>query len=133
MAATVFRQRDMDEFGIASGGTGLIHTEPEYARNTVFGSTVVQGIYLLAVIEKQLCSLAPEWADNGDISVKFVAPVKSGDEFRVEITADEDQPGTFTIEARTGERVAVVGVARTHNTQVSSSVSQSTRPRTESV
>lgn len=112
-ATVVFEQEDMDNFGIASGGTGLIHTEPDYARGTSFGSTLVQGLYLLAVVEKQLCDLAPGWAESGTISMKFVSAVKSGDEFRVEIVADPTDPNAFHVTATAGGQVALVASART--------------------
>ncbi|MQA06535.1 MAG: hypothetical protein GEV07_28780 [Streptosporangiales bacterium] len=110
--ATVFSQDDLDAFGIVSGGTGLIHTEPEYARTTSFGATLVQGIYLLAVVERQLCELVPNWADGGTISVKFVSPVKTGDEFRVHFASDPDEQNRVQIEAHAGDRVALAGTAQ---------------------
>lgn len=110
----VFGQDDIDAFGVASGGTGLIHTEPEYARTTPFGATLVQGIYLLAVVEKRLCEVVPQWADRGSISVKFVSPVKTGDEFRVAITPASDQPTAYRVEAYVGDRVALTGTAHVH-------------------
>lgn len=111
-AVRVFSQDDLDTFGIASAGTGLIHTEPEYARTTPFGATLVQGIFLLAVVERQLCELVPNWAEGGTISVKFVSPVRTGEEFRVQIAPDQDEPSRLRIEGSVGQRVALTGTAR---------------------
>jgi acyl dehydratase len=104
-----FSQQDMDEFGIASGGTGLIHTEPDYAAATPFGATLVQGVYLLAVIEQQLCELVPAWADRGSADVAFVSPVTEGAPFTVQIT--DDGQGGWTLLGSTPGGPAVVGRA----------------------
>ncbi|WP_214367707.1 MaoC family dehydratase [Pseudonocardia sp. H11422] len=105
-----FSQQDMDDFGVASGGTGLIHTEPGFAATTPFGKTLVQGVYLLAVIEKELCARVPEWAGAGSLEVRFVAPVTEGTPFTVEIT--EDGTGCWSLWAGTPAGPAVVGTAR---------------------
>jgi acyl dehydratase len=108
--ARTFSQQDMDDFGVASGCTGLIHTEPEFAAATPFGATLVQGVYLLAVIEKELCDQVPAWAGRGSIEVRFVSPVTAGAPFRVEIT--DDGTGGWSLLANTPAGPAVVGTAR---------------------
>ncbi len=111
-----FTQQDMDEFGVASGGTGLIHTEPAYAATTPYGATLVQGVYLLAVIERHLCERVPGWVDGGVLEVRFVAPVTEGTPFTVEIveaaTRADGEPGTWALLGRTTSGPAVVGTAR---------------------
>lgn len=107
-----FTQHDMDGFGLASGGTGLIHTEPAYAATTPFGATLVQGVYLLAVIERRLCERVPQWPDGGALEVRFVAPVTEGTPFTVEITESADEPGTWELRGSTPSGPAVVGTAR---------------------
>lgn len=109
MSTRTFSQQDMDDFGVASGGTGLIHTEPEFAATTPFGKTLVQGVYLLAVIEKQLCAQVPEWSGRGSLEVKFVSPVTEGTPFSVELT---ERDGGWEILASTPAGPAVVGTAR---------------------
>ncbi|MFR9800906.1 MaoC family dehydratase [Pseudonocardia sp. RS010] len=119
-----FTQRDMDEFGVASGGTGLIHTEPAYAATTPYGATLVQGVYLLAVIERHLCEHDPRWAEGGELEVGFVAPVTEGTPFTVEIRETTDATGTtdraeasgrsltWSVLGTTPSGPAVVGTAR---------------------
>jgi acyl dehydratase len=111
-----FTQRDMDEFGVASGGTGLIHTEPAYAATTPYGATLVQGVYLLAVIERHLSERVPGWVDGGVLEVKFVAPVTEGTPFTVEITATTagagGAPEAWNLLGSTPSGPAVVGTAR---------------------
>jgi acyl dehydratase len=107
-----FSQDDLDAFGLVSGGTGHIHTDPDFAAGTPFGRTLVQGLFLLAVVEKALCEAAPTWFD---LSVKFVGPVGVGDEFRVEVRVEvSDQspaPDGVSIEAYVGDRPVLVGNA----------------------
>jgi acyl dehydratase len=105
-----FTQDDLDAFGRASGGTGYIHTDPEFATATPFGRTLVQGLFLLGVIESAVGAALPAggWRD---LSVTFVAPVGVGDELRVEVVPD-DAPGRVRIEAVVGSTVVLVGTAQ---------------------
>lgn len=103
-----FTQADMDAFGQASGGTGHIHTDPDYAAGTPFGRTLVQGLFLLAVVERALSEAVAGWSD---LEVKFVAPVRAGDDFRVEVVADEDVPGRWRVEGFVGPEPVLVGTA----------------------
>ncbi|GAA4936772.1 MaoC dehydratase-like protein [Actinomycetospora succinea] len=103
-----FTQDDIDAFGHVSGGTGHIHTDPEFAAATPFGRTLVQGLYLLALVERAVAEAAP---GRHEVSVRFVAPVGVGDEFRVEVRDHPDSPGDLAITASVGERTAVVGTA----------------------
>ncbi len=100
-----FTQDDVDAFGQLSGGTGHIHTDPEFAAGTRFGRPLVQGLYLLAVVERALDDVTPDWTD---LQVRFVAPVRVGDEFL--ITVAEDADGTLQVTGSTIE-TALVGTA----------------------
>jgi 3-hydroxybutyryl-CoA dehydratase len=106
-----FTQEELDAFGYASGGAGHIHTDPEFAAATPFGRTLVQGLLLLAVVERAIETALPDptvgWAE---LRVVFVAPVGVGDEFRVEI-APADAPGLVRVEAFAGSTTALVGTA----------------------
>jgi hypothetical protein len=104
-----FKQQDMDEFGVASGSTGLIHTEPEFAAATPFGATLVQGVYLLAVLERQLCDRVSEWAVCGGLEVKFISPVTEGAAFSVGII--ENGPRSWLLQGSTPAGPAVIGLA----------------------
>jgi hypothetical protein len=70
----------------------------------------VQGVYLLAVIEKELCDRVPEWAVRGSLDVRFVSPVIAGVPFHVEIT--DDGRGGWLLLGSTPAGPAVVGTAR---------------------
>lgn len=98
-------QDDVDAFGQVSGGTGHIHTDPEFAAATRFGRPLVQGLYLLALVENALDDVTEDWAD---LQVRFVAPVRVGDEFTVTVT--EGAAGSLQVTGSTVEP-AVVGTA----------------------
>lgn len=104
-------QAQIDAFGLASGGVGLIHTDPEYARGTPFGATLVQGIYLFALIEGRLTRLHPDWPERGVLDVAFIGPVKTDRDVHIEITDDPDEPGRLRIHATTPDGNAVAGHA----------------------
>lgn len=101
----VFTQDDVDAFGRASGGTGHIHTDPGFAAATRFGRPLVQGLYLLALVERALDEVTTDWTD---LQVRFVAPVRVGDEF--EVTVAEDADGTLRVTGTTDE-TALLGTA----------------------
>ncbi|SHK14982.1 MaoC like domain-containing protein [Pseudonocardia thermophila] len=105
-----FTQQDLDDFGVASGGDGRIHTDPEFAARTRFGRPVVQGLYLLAVVEEAIRQARPDWHDTGDVVVRFRRPVLVGDTLRVHLTPAGS--GELTIEATTASGVVLTGTAR---------------------
>lgn len=103
-----FTQDDIDAFGQVSGGTGHIHTDPDYAAATPFGRTLVQGLYLLAVVMRAVDEAAP---GAREVSCRFVAPVGVGDEFRVVVREQPEAPGGLAVEATVDGRPVVVGTA----------------------
>lgn len=105
-----FRQPDLDDFGLVSGGSGRIHTDPDYAAGTPFGRPVVQGLLLLAVVEEALCRARPDWRSAGEVEVGYRAPVLVGDTVTVEVSADGTGTG-LRIEGSTPGGVVLVGAA----------------------
>lgn len=104
-------QGQTNAFGLASGGTGLIHTDPDYARKTAFGAPLVQGLYLFALIEKHLADRESQWLDRGLLEVTFVGPVRVDQGFSVETEEDLSDPGRLAVTVRTGDGDAIVGRA----------------------
>ena len=86
-----FAQADIDRFGRVSGGDGLIHTDPDYAAATPFGHTLVQGMLLVALMERAVGAVAPQRLDSR-LDVKFVAPVGPGMEVCIEQIDGTDPP-----------------------------------------
>lgn len=70
-----FTQHDLDHFGYISGGDGRIHTDAEYAADTSFGHTVVQGMLLVALVERAVSVALPDGRANARLDVTFVGPV----------------------------------------------------------
>ena len=110
-----FTQQDLDDFGSVSGGTGLIHTDPAYAATTRFGRTVVHGLLLLAVIEEVVGRARPDWQGTGEVEVRFVAPVgtgetvrflvePSGPDLRIEVSGDAGPVVTGTARPTSASR-----------------------------
>ena len=97
-----FTQADLDAFGLASGATGLIHTEPDYAATTPFGATLVPGIALVALVQQAL----PD--GRFALDLRFVAPVRVDTPFEVVLTPAGDG---YEVEGRTPDGPAVVGSA----------------------
>ncbi|MDQ0218029.1 hypothetical protein ELQ35_01595 [Peribacillus cavernae] len=74
-------QDKLNQFAEASGGTGKIHIDPEYASQTSFGGTLVHGVLLFALIEKELEFRFPDWHQKGTLKATFVKPVRAGADF----------------------------------------------------
>ncbi|GAA5167968.1 MULTISPECIES: MaoC family dehydratase [Amycolatopsis] len=78
-----FGQDDVDRFGRFSGGDGRIHTDPGYARSTPFGRTLVQGMLLVALVERAVELVESPARADSRLDVTFVAPVGVGDEVAI--------------------------------------------------
>lgn len=76
-------QEQIHLFAKASGGYGKIHVDTEHAKKTKFKTTLAHGFHLVAMIEKELNDLDPNWSANGELEVKFVKPVKVDQEFTI--------------------------------------------------
>jgi acyl dehydratase len=102
-------QDRLNRFAEASGGTSKIHTDPEYARQTPFGSTLVHGLLLFALMEKELQNLVQDWRERGVLETTFVKPVKCDEAFMIRF--DPDENGGIAVAVVCGDQTAVVGRA----------------------
>lgn len=71
-------QELVSAFADLIGDHDPIHTDPEYAKTTMYGRTIVHGVYL----DCCMSALLTEWPTGGvDVSfmVKYTAPVFAGD------------------------------------------------------
>ena len=105
-------QEQIDRFAEASGGTGRIHTDPEYASKTSFGATLVHGLYLLSLIERELSARSDNWASGGVLDVTFHRPVRAEEPFTIQITPDPEDAEALTVSVSTSAERAVTGTAR---------------------
>lgn len=73
-----FSQADLDTYGVLSGGDGRIHTDPDYAAQTPFGHTLVQGLLLATLMEHAVSLARPDSRAGTSLDITFVAPVAVG-------------------------------------------------------
>ncbi|MGE0215618.1 MaoC family dehydratase [Mycolicibacterium sp.] len=87
-----FDQSDLDAFGAVSGGDGRIHTDPDYAAGTRYGRTLVQGMLLVALMERAVGIALPGRRLDARLDITFVAPVHTGVEIRINVAEKGDRP-----------------------------------------
>jgi acyl dehydratase len=96
----VVTQADVDHFAAATGNTAPIHTDPEFAATTPYGSTIAFGIQVLAMATMLLGDIwelrATNGVDVGANRVRHLAPVLTGRSVRLgaTIVAAEEVPPT---------------------------------------
>jgi len=73
-------QDKINRFAGISGGTSLVHLDPEFGKKTRFQSTVAHGILLIAYLSEMMTNnFGKPWFTTGDLDVRFVGPAKPGD------------------------------------------------------
>lgn len=73
-------QEKINRFASVSGGTGMIHVDPEFGKKTRFQSTLAHGILLLAYVSEMMKNnFGKPWFTSGDMDIRFVGPAKPGD------------------------------------------------------
>jgi len=71
----------IDRWAEVSGDFNPVHVDPEFARNTRFGTTIAHGhISLAFCCEMLTAGFGRDWLQKGRLmDVKFTAPVRPGD------------------------------------------------------
>lgn len=102
-------QGQMNKFGEVTAGDGKIHTDPEFAKNTRFKKTLVQGVYLLAIVEKELDVFFQKWGQRGVLEATFLKPITVDEEFKVciEQTDVENDYKVTVVNSKGEEAVAI--------------------------
>jgi len=78
-------QDDIDKYSNCSGDHNPLHTSPEYAAGTRFGSTIAHGMLVLKLVEDMMLNnFGRKWLDGGGLEVRFKQPVYPGDTVEVE-------------------------------------------------
>lgn len=82
-------QQRIDAFAEATEDRQWIHTDPERAKESRFGTTIAHGYLLLSLLPKLLTEIfvltdAEMLVNYGLDKVRFIAPVPSGTEMRLE-------------------------------------------------
>ena len=86
-------QQQVDDFAALTGDHQWIHTDPERARSTPFGGTIVHGYFTLALAPALLAEVLPldgfAMALNyGLDKVRFPAPLPVGERVRMRVRLD---------------------------------------------
>ncbi len=91
---TIDQQR-IDLFAEATGDHQYIHVDPEQAAESPFGGTIAHGLLILSLVPAALLehALEPERTvmglNYGYDNVRFLHPVKSGNQVRIRFGVDE--------------------------------------------
>ena len=108
-------QTAFDTFGALLGTDAPIHVDPAYAAKTVFGSTIAQGMLLLAPVESWLCELFGEeaWSVGGRLEARLISPARVNEVVlhELEVTCNDAKAITFAIRVMCGERLLASGTA----------------------
>jgi len=95
-------ESDIVEFAKLSGDWFSLHTDVEYARQSMFGGRIAHGLLVLSVASGLIPPKAPHTiAFYGMDRIRFINPSRIGDTIRVEIEVIEkeernDQSGIVT-------------------------------------
>lgn len=110
-----YAQATMNAYGKVVGTYGAIHTDPEFAKTTPQGTTIVQGMLVLAPLDLLMQRLvgAERWRTKGVVETKVVGMTRPDQASRFELTVLEVSPDrlkvAFTV--RTEEATVLVGEA----------------------
>ena len=101
MTATISRtitETDLRNFSGVSGDTNPMHLNEEYAKNTVFGGTIVHGMLTASLISAAIGTKLP---GPGCIymsqTLRFTAPVRVGDTVYAVVTVKELNAGKHRV------------------------------------
>ena len=84
----VITQERINVYSEISGDYNPIHVDPEFGRNTEFGSTIAHGVSVAGLLFRAVGKLIrPGWAyQNGRMGITFLSPTRPGD--RITATAE---------------------------------------------
>ncbi len=112
----VITQADVELFAQVSGDNNPLHLDEAFAGSTMFEGRIVHGMYTAAMISAVIGTRMP---GPGCIymsqSLRFLAPVRAGDEVMASVTVAELLPAKrrakMNTECRVGEKVVLAGDA----------------------
>lgn len=110
-----YAQEQMNVYGRTVGTYGAMHTDPEFAKTTPQGTTIVQGMLVLAPLDILMQRLvgAERWRAHGVVETKVVGMTRPNQATQFELTVLEAAPDrlkvAFTV--KTEEATVLVGEA----------------------
>jgi 3-hydroxybutyryl-CoA dehydratase len=73
-------QEKIDRYALASGDGNPLHTDPQFAAQTMFGGTIAHGMLILAYLSEMMtAAFGQAWLSGGRLKVRFKAPARPGD------------------------------------------------------
>jgi 3-hydroxybutyryl-CoA dehydratase len=73
-------QEKVNRYADASGDGNPLHTDPEFAAQTMFGGTIAHGMLVLAYLSEMMtAAFGRAWLSSGRLKVRFKAPARPGD------------------------------------------------------
>jgi len=73
-------QEKINRYAQAGGDGNPLHTDPEFAAQTMFGGTIAHGMLILAYLSEMMtASFGQAWLSGGRLKVRFKAPARPGD------------------------------------------------------
>lgn len=99
-------QEEINSFAKKSGGMGSIHTDPEYAQKTFFKKTLVHGLYMLAIIEKE-AHFQFKGSNIKTIEVNYLKPIVVNQEFHIKFI--QKQVNDWELSVLTNDKPMIIG------------------------
>lgn len=90
-------QEQITRYANVTGGTGSIHTDPEYAKTTQFKKTLVHGLYLVGLLEKEFVNFTKSSLNNWTSEVTFLKPVLVEQSFYFSFEKENENEWNATI------------------------------------
>lgn len=81
-------EKDVEEFSSITGDENPIHTDSEFAENTIFGARIVHGVLLNGIVSTTLADL-PGTVIYMSKETEFLKPIYIGTKITVESTISE--------------------------------------------
>lgn len=115
----IVTQAEINRYAEASGDHNPLHTDPEFAKQTLFQRTIAHGLLILSFLSQAMAAWDWKgWAFGGALDVAFLGPVYPGEEVVVRgkvIAFEVAEDGVYAIcevACAVGERTVIAGTAR---------------------
>ncbi|MCE2510806.1 MAG: MaoC family dehydratase [Alphaproteobacteria bacterium] len=112
-------QEQINRYAEASGDRNPLHTDPEFAKQTIFRRTIAHGLLTLSFLSQAMAAWDWKgWAAGGGLDITFLGPVYPDDEVTVRgtVTAfevgDEGVYAVCDVACVVNDRTVIAGTAR---------------------
>lgn len=112
-------QEQINRYAEASGDRNPLHTDPDFAKQTLFRRTIAHGLLTLSFLSQAMAAWDWKgWAFGGGLDIKFLGPVYPEDEIVVRGTVaafevtDEGVYAVCDVACTVEDRTVITGTAR---------------------